>query len=114
MTPDRVLHDRGWAVRFDGCGALEGPKYWEVSGQPMGCMFGRHIKVRAPSGADIHEAAALFVKAIEDNTGDVEWTEEDIQDEICKCNSKLNHFRWMLTRRQKGLDIYGIERDPDE
>ena len=109
MTPDELLHERGWAVRFDGYGALEGPKRWKASGTPMGCIAGRDVRV---DGAEsIQEAAEMLTAAIDNGTNDHNWTQEQIEDEIYKKESSLSHLRWMLNRRQKGLDLYGIARE---
>ena len=113
MTPDEILHDMGWVVSFSSCGALEGEKWWGACGQPMGCLGGRHIKVDRLETFD--EAVEAFLEAYKDpeRKHDVNWSEEEIDKRIYDLESQLPHLRWMLDRKQKGLDIYGIDRDPD-
>lgn len=114
MTPDELLHGRGWGVRFSGYGYLEGPKWWSASASPMGCIAGRDVRIdRAET---IEEAAIMLQAAIDDpeRKSDHNWTQEQIERAIEEKESSLSYLRWLLDRRQKGLDIFGIERDPAE
>jgi hypothetical protein len=114
MSPDQLLRDRGWAVTITGYGYLEGPKWWKASASPMGCIAGRQVVIdRAPS---FRKAMEMLEAAIEDpeHSSDRQWTREDIEKAISNHESELSHLKWALNRREKGLDIFGIQRDPDE